>query len=142
MKICIKTNPGNWDTSQITVAGIRINGCIVNAAKCRITPSLLPPDIYAVWLGLKNMFIQQGDEDGARQCIYATAEKKSAEPVYALDGEGLEILIEPAREYLLIITHWEWADGRTTPPLAITLEDPDAIALTNYLTNPETYHLT
>lgn len=131
MKLNIKTDPANWDESQITVSGLVVNDCVVNGSKCQISPSQLPAEIYPVWEGMKNMFIQEGDQDGARKCVYATAVKRMSDPLFD----------EEVRECVVITTHWEWGDGRITPPMSITVEDANVIALVNYLFNPETYHL-
>ena len=110
--------PSDWDDSTITIVGLTRNGR--KALPITHTARELPEPWLTVWHGLVDTLRGIAPGEWAATFIMARL----------VDAAG----DTPAAVELTV--HRRWDDGTTAEPLSLRLEQPEAVAFFDYLTNP------
>lgn len=135
-QIQIACTPANWDNSTITALGITRNG---RPALPKSTPA---KDLPEPWLTIWHAIVQQLqklDPNGwAATFILVDKQTRTEYPEPNEGGEESEPMPEPTVvEYIHLTINRRWDDNTTAEPVALDIEDENAVALFGWLTRDE-----
>lgn len=125
--------PGNWDNSTITAVGMTRNG------RAALPKSTVAKDLPEPWLTVWHAIVQELqklDPNGWAATFIHVGKVVRYE--YPEPNEGEETMPEPTEvEYIHMTINRRWDDNTTAEPVLLDIEDENAVALFDHLTQDE-----